>query len=148
MVRALRNGAVRRWEHILYAVIWMLGWVLGVWVWYVTDYNTTLLRYIDLLITVSILVGGTLLAWHINKRGDGKYFWQRYVSIDISLIVPTFIIVLVSQFVYALVRGFLSNGAYFSRAYLDGTDVVYALLVALFVLVWSLQLMRNVSRMQ
>lgn len=145
MVRALQSNTVRSWEYFVYGVIWILGWVLNLWVWYISDYTSVLLGRIDLALLLGILCGGTFFSWYINMKGDGKFFLKRCVSIDMSLLFSATVFTVITYFLYSLTRTIISENTYFEKMLIDTPDVMYSAVAGLVFLVWSLVLMRKVS---
>ncbi len=126
-------------------MVWIIGSALSVWAWYISEYSSDLLKYIDLLVLAGIFGGSTLFAWQINKKGDSEHFWRRYFSIDISLIFSVLVFVAVTNFLYSLTRALMDDGAYFDKTFSDATDVMFGAIGQLVFAVWSLWLMRKVS---
>ncbi len=102
-------------------MVWIIGSALSVWAWYISEYSSDLLKYIDLLVLAGIFGGSTLFAWQINKKGDSEHFWRRYFSIDISLIFSVLVFVAVTNFLYSLTRALMDDGAYFDKTFSDAT---------------------------
>ena len=145
MVRALQSNTVRSWEYFIYGAIWILGCALNLWVWYISDYTSVLLGRIDLALLLGILCGGTFFSWYINKKGDGKFFLKRYISIDMSLFFSATVFTVITYFLYSLTRTIISENTYFEKMLIDTPDVIYSTIAGLVFLAWSLVLMRKVS---
>ncbi|MBU2103421.1 hypothetical protein KKD95_00160 [Patescibacteria group bacterium] len=98
MAQDLKENKVGKGEYLVYSgiflvsVIWSLALILD-WSPYVYEYSW--LRILDIVLILTTGLGTIAIAYLINKKGDGRRFWYRYISLYASAFVFTTLIALV-----------------------------------------------------
>jgi magnesium-transporting ATPase (P-type) len=150
MVRALHRNSVRTWEVTLYGFIYVaslallaLSFIPASGVLYV-PYSNNPLRFFDLVFIGSLLIVEGIVAYYINKKGDGKEFWRRYFSLNTSLLFVALIFNLILGFLLGMMRMVLDS-SFLSNPTTGAVEVVTNAIATLFFAGWFLLLMRRAS---
>ncbi len=137
MVQDLRHERVGTYEFYAYTAIFILGTffslllVFGPWEGAVL-YRSPILEFFDRVLGGVVTLGSIALAYYINKKGDNKRFWYRYVSI----MIPIGIILGAAGFVFfafAAIIGFIDIEYY---AYSD-LFLFIVLYIAALLIIWE-----------
>jgi hypothetical protein len=134
MVSDLRQERVGTYEFYIYAALFVIGSLFsllvafGIWDGAVL-YRSPLLEFADRILGVVVSFGTIPLAYYINKKGDHKRFWYRYVS----LMVPIGIVLSAAGFVFFAFAALIGiiNIEYYGYSDLVLFLVFYALAVLL-----------------
>jgi len=115
---------------LLMAALTVAG-IPGFWSMY--EYSSGTYQMIDALLFVGGALAMLTFGYTANKRGDGKEFWYRYISISI----PITLIILILSFLFGIVVAVAGVPA-FTGAY-GYADAVIELLASILVtyLVWK-----------
>ncbi len=101
MVSDLRQEKVGTYEFYAYAALFVIGSIFslllafGIWDGAVL-YRSPVLEFADRVLGVIVSFGTIPLAYYINKKGDNKRFWYRYLS----LMIPIGIVLGAAGFVF------------------------------------------------
>lgn len=86
-LREEKIGKKEFWVYcflFLVTVVLTIALLLGVWDG-AMDYQPESLRLIDKVLGVVVSFGTLFLAYYINRKGDGKRFWYRYISLGLPI---------------------------------------------------------------
>jgi len=141
MAQALKEEKVGKGEFVAYAIIFAAFCLLLVVPFtgaYDYLYIPAWLKWAEFGVEVLLLIGITALAYYLNKKGDGKRFWYRYLSISFPIaviLIPVGIAVLT----LSLLIGFTQLEFY------GYTDLVLLILLAMPSLYLTVKYMRQIA---
>lgn len=104
MANDLRENKIGRGEFFCYAFLSILGAVyvtleiLGVVPTEYLLYEPAYLGLVDNFLSVISIVGITAYAYYINKNGDHKDFWYRYLSLGFPIAINLLVISIIAGF--------------------------------------------------
>ncbi|MES2931581.1 MAG: hypothetical protein V4682_02680 [Patescibacteria group bacterium] len=90
MAEDLRADKVGKREFYVYSGVFVIAIVCGVLmmvgIWDLDiAYRPEYLEASDEVLAILASLGSLLLAYHVNKKGDGKRFWYRYLSLGFPI---------------------------------------------------------------
>lgn len=101
MVADLRQGKVGKIEYRIYTAFFVIGTLLSLLIAFgpgdgVILYRSPILEFFDRVLGAVVTFGTIALAYYVNKKGDNKRFWYRYIS----LMIPIGIVLSAAGFVF------------------------------------------------
>lgn len=141
MVRALHADRVPPREVAAYGVLYAL---LVLTLLLPVIHSSSSLRIINMSLFVGLTFFEILAAYYINSRGDGKHFWQRYVSLCASQAALMTLVVLLAMMLLPLSLG--AFGIPISTTGIVGIPEVAVLhTIGICFLIWLLVLVRQLA---
>ncbi len=96
MSDALREKRVTKIEFSVYSVVIFALICISILLMGLTNYATTLIFYVNIISMVVFTPAWLGLAYIANKKGDGKDFWYRFISLNITITIILCVISMIS----------------------------------------------------
>ncbi|MFC1615062.1 hypothetical protein ACFL22_00700 [Patescibacteria group bacterium] len=100
MSHALCEKKVTKTEFVVYTIIFILLSAAGLFMMRPGEYISTSVFYANIIGMFVYTIAWFSLAYTANKKGDGKDFWYRFISLDLAITIIIGAVVFVGAILY------------------------------------------------
>ena len=91
MATAICNGSLTEKRKATYYLCWWL--IIMTFPWLLTLPNAITPNYIDYILSIFLVVGGCIILFISNSKGDGKTFIERVILLSLPVTIQQIIII-------------------------------------------------------
>ena len=132
MAYAARDKKISKNEYAVHIVIFLIMFVIGHVAQFTMRWseNLSIQHAVQTIILLNFFLP-LIIAYIINKKGDGLYFWYRFVSISIPIIIILLLLEVFVFFLYSTIFYFFSPST--TELPTNSWDYIYLYIVSLIV---------------
>ncbi len=131
LVEDLKRGPLPETEQLKYLMFALVSTTLGVSLPSDTSEALTLMKTVNVILSVLFVVAGTVSCFRANAAGDNKDFLSRYVALHVPLSLRLLAILVLFTIALGFVLGFSFLGELAAPgAVNEGIDIAFGAVIA------------------
>lgn len=118
----LKHGGVSQHDRFRYLLVFIVIIALGIELASYLERASSVLDISESVLTVMVIVFGSVWCYQVNKKGDDQNFVERYICLNVPIFFRLIVLFIVLYSAY-LLCGALTFGEHF-RGHLERTTLV------------------------